>query len=138
MLADQLVDWILTALHPGEALRMAVRLRPNLSLRRGTILGQVRGTTETFGAYGQANVDGTEVAKIILESDCATDGDGLVTVASLTVGRGRMADRKFDRVQAFYCGTFACADLVGLDAAAATRLGRLVQGTFLTGILRMG
>lgn len=132
-----LSDWILIPQHSGEAIKVLVRLGANLSMRRGTVLGQYRGRAETYGPYDPLATDGRAVARLILEYDCATDGDGNITLASLVVDEGVLQDRKYEKVHAFVAGSFSCGDLVGLDGQAISQLGRLIGGTLSNGILRM-
>ncbi len=131
-------DWQLFCIYPAKGKQTMVRLMPNLSLRRGTVLGQVEGTRELYGPYDVSAVDGRAVARLLLSSDLATDAAGHVTLATLVVGQGRLADRLFERAAAFLAGSFACEDLVGLSVQAAAQLGRIVQGTVSRGVLEMG
>lgn len=131
-------DWQLYSLYPGKGKQIMIRLMANLSCRRGTVLGQVQGSRELYGPYDASAVDGRAIARLLLATDLATDSAGYITLASLVVGQGRMADRLFERAAAFLAGTFACEDLVGLDGQAAAQLGRIVQGTVESGVLEMG
>ncbi|MBA3829878.1 MAG: hypothetical protein H0X33_13140 [Taibaiella sp.] len=61
-----------------------------------------------------------------------SDGAGNITLAN-EFG----VTRKY--TPAYYCGTFACGDLVGLDTNAITVMGgRLVTGTTTNGVVRFG
>jgi hypothetical protein len=121
---------------PG-ATRIDVRIGANLSLRRGTILGEYVAKKGVYGPYDMAATDGRQAARAILQRDCSTDANGHITVASLVPGQGPMADRVFEKTQAFVSGSFACEDLVGLDEQVVGHLGRLVTGNVGRGILRM-
>lgn len=129
-------DWVLIPLYAGQAQKIQVHLAANTSYRRGTILGQ-KTNGGAFAPYVAGNADGTGIARLILETDCATDSDGYITLASLTFGSGPLADRRYDRASAFFCGTFRTTDLVGLDELAVSQLGRLIQGVVTNGMLRL-
>jgi hypothetical protein len=90
------------------------------------------GTAGTFRAYDPAGSDGRQIARCILEYDVETDSSGNVTLFSSEHGE------TYASAPAYFCGTFATADLVGLDDAAVAQLGRLITGTVAQGVLRMG
>lgn len=132
-----LSDWYLAPAHPGDVLVIQVYLAANLSMRRGTILGELAGSYATYAPYGASHMDGTQMARLILQVDCSTDANGKITLYSGTVDTGFAADRKYDKVNAYVSGSFACEDLFGLDATAVGQLGRLISGTVNRGILRV-
>lgn len=103
----------------------------NASLTQSTV-GQPLGT---FTTYNNGNSDGSQTAAAILQYDCASDSSGLVTLG--TASTGGPYGQKYRAVPAFFRGTFRTSELVGLDAAAVTDLGRLIEGTLSAGILRM-
>lgn len=72
----------------------------------------------------------------ILEYDCVTDASSNVTFGAGPAGTSEWAQTSLS-APAFRSGYFSCADLVGLDAAAARRLGRLTQGTITAGHFQM-
>jgi hypothetical protein len=87
-----------------------------------------------FDAYADANTDGTQTAKAILEQGVTTQPDG--TILDEFGGGLKYAS-------AFFAGTFRCSELTGLDAAGVADLGRLISGntaalTAATTYLRMG
>jgi len=68
-------------------------------LKKGTVLGKITASGE-YGAYNDANVDGTETAKLIL----AEDADDATSAAVKSI--------------AYASGHFNQAALTGYDAAA--------------------
>ena len=85
-----------------------------------------------FGPYADADVAGLSIARALLQYDT------LVTPAGFYSTGVRYGPSRATSAPAYFAGTFACADLVGLDANGAADLGKLIQGTYLTGILRIG
>lgn len=127
---------VLTPLHP-KARKHKVKLAPNLSLRRGTVLAEKRMSPGIFYPYaGPGRADGLSVAKLLLSCDCATDGASQISVLTLTAGQSPV-NVKYPDVYAYFTGDFKTEELVGLDDAAVDTLGRLIQGTVEIGILRM-
>jgi hypothetical protein len=117
---------------PENAREIEVNLGNSLTLAKGTLLGEVTATPGVFKAYASGNSDGSQVPKAILSYSVTTDGSGNVTLAN-----DQGVVRKY--APAYYCGTFATGDLVGLDANAITVMGaRLVMGTTSSGVVRFG
>jgi len=119
---------ILPALDGENALSRPIKLKPSLTLAKGTVLGRVA-ADGLYKAYADAASDGSGVARCILEYAVATDADGnhfLGAQASSEHGEIRPT------VSAFFAGNFKVADLTGFDAAAQADLGaRLIEGTNL-------
>jgi len=87
-----------------------------------------------------ANTDGSQVAKMLLKTACTVTapvaGD---TTGVNDVSYGDPNGRTFKSTPAFYRGTFATADLVGLDAGAVTALcGELFRGSLTNGKIVIG
>jgi hypothetical protein len=124
--------------NPTQAAQFNVALPPSVSYLHGTVLGEIAAEPGTFTAYASANTDGSQLARVVLVYDVSTDANGNVT---FTNTEGQVGD-EFGGVEraapVYFAGTFATQDLVGLDADAAGSLGRLVQGTVTSGVLRMG
>ena len=118
--------------NPEDARRITVKLPVSITYAKGTILGEVTATPGTYKAYLAGAGDGSQNPRLILEYACVTDAAGLITW-----GGGEFYERQTG-TPAFYAGTFACADLTGLDAAGATALGKLINGTFADGTIRLG
>jgi hypothetical protein len=116
---------------PENAREIEVQLGNSLTLAKGTILGEVTATPGVFKAYASGNVDGSQVAKVILSYGVTTDGSGNVTIAN-----DQGVTRKY--APAYYSGTFATGDLTGLDATSLASLGHLVMGTTTSGVIRIG
>lgn len=85
-----------------------------------------------FAAYNDALSDGSQVAKVILETAFVTNPAGYVVAENGSTG-------DVQGPSAWSAGYFRVGDLVGLDAAGLVDLGKLVEGTALTGesILKM-
>lgn len=94
------------------------------------------GTVGTYTAYANTATDGSQVARAILQYDCATDASGNVTYG--TVAGGGPWGETHLTAPAYFAGTFRTQDLVGLDAAAVSVLGRLINGSVSAGTLRIG
>lgn len=82
------------------------------------------GLTGSYAAYNDANADGTQVAKLLLERQTVTDAAGRM------VNQFGPTDEL--TAPALSAGDYYCADLVGLDAAAVADLGKLIQGSAYT------
>jgi hypothetical protein len=119
---------------PGDSGRINVNLKPSSTFAAGTILGEITATPGTYGAYATGNVDGTAAATLILEYACVTDASGNVTFGTGTAGQSEWG-QTYKGAPVFVSGIFATQDLVGLDAGAVTKLGRLLQGTTTSGML---
>jgi hypothetical protein len=115
--------------NPHHAKADHVKLPPNVTYAKGTVLGQIT-ATGVFTAYATGAADGSQVAKRILQYDVATDANGYVAIGD--------QGEKSPTTPAWFCGTFKTSELTGLDAGAVTSLGRLISGSVTDGILRMG
>jgi hypothetical protein len=119
------VDKLEPAMNPDLARTIAIKLAPSLTLAKGTVLGRIT-ASNLWAAYNNANANGTEVARAILQYDVVTDAGGLHYYggqASSEQGQGEPS------VPAYMCGDFFGADLVGLDAAGLADLfARLIFG----------
>jgi hypothetical protein len=111
------------AIYPLEARTMAVQMLPNLTIAKGTVLGQVTsagGSQSKFGAYAAANADGTQLPVGLAVYDFTTDANGMVVLG----GAGAAADlirSPEQTAEIYWKGTFFESDLVGLDANAVTK-----------------
>lgn len=115
---------------PHEAVSESIPFGNSLTIARGTLIGLV--TADGKGkAYADGNSDGSQTAKAIAMYDFTTDGSGKVTIANDT-------SVTYDTAPVYLAGTFRTNELTGLDAAAVTDLGRLVQGSIADGVLRIG
>jgi len=115
-----------------DALEYAVSLVGPVTYVKGTVLGEVSATPGTFKAYASGSSDGSQVPKCILRDAVTVDASGNITIP----GENNMI--RLD-THAFFAGTFACADLTGLDANALTAGGwRLINGSVTTGAVRLG
>ena len=89
-----------------------------------TTAGVAAGTV--FAVYNAGNSDGSQVARCILAEDFVTDARAR-RVANIPAGHEAM-----DSAPVYTGGPFFCADLIGLDAAAVTALGRIANATAFT------
>lgn len=104
--------------------RRMIRLVPNATIAKGTVMAEQNGV---FFPYSGSQ------PKCILEYDCKTDGAGRAWYY-IAIG---MDVRPLDKASAFFKGAFRCQELVGLDQNAVIVLGRLLEGDYLNGILRV-
>lgn len=86
----------------------------------------VAGTPGVYGVYGSGLTNGAQNPKGILRYACTTDANGMITFGDGAVAEWGQQTRSTDM---WVKGTFRCEDLVGLDANAITKLGRLINGT---------
>lgn len=96
------------------------------------------GTTGQFKAYSETATDGSQIAKAILVYACSTDSSGNVTITGTSGQAGGDVGQTSKYASAYFSGTFLCSDLSGLDTVAAAQLGRIINGTIATGVLRIG
>lgn len=115
-------------MNPELAKTVSIKLANSLTLAKGTVLGRIT-ASNLWAAYNDANSNGTEVARLILQYDVATDASGnhfFGAAASSEFGESVLT------VPAFYSGVFANADLTGLDANGLADLqGNLIFGDSL-------
>lgn len=110
-----------------------VNLKPSTVFAAGTIVAEITATPGTYGPYVAANTDGTQNPVGVLQYACATDAGGLVTFG--TVAGTSEWGQTSKSAPIYMSGFFRTEDLVGLDANAVTKLGRLIQGTITNGEL---
>lgn len=97
-----------------------------------TVTAGSSGTRGTFKAYSSSAVDGSQLAKAILQYTCTVDADGNVSLA-FEYGQEQ-------RGAPVYIGggaVFRTSELVGLDEAAIDALkALLIEGSVASGLLR--
>lgn len=129
------VNGVRPIVNEDDAVQQEVMLMPSVTYPAGQVLGEVSATPGLFGKYVDANVNGTGVAKCILQYACKTDAAGLIWLGD-TVGASDSGLSAGKAVPAWRSGVFKCADLTGLDAAALTDMGaRLLTGDISTGLV---
>lgn len=107
-----------------------VKLAPSLTLARGTILGELSGSSAgTYAAYASGNTNGSEVPKLILAYETTTDASG-----NCTIGPANDQGLSYPYALAYGSGTFKTEELTGLDANAVD----VMQATLLRGDLEAG
>lgn len=99
----------------------------------------VAGSPGTWAIYASGNTDGSQNPNAILRRACVTDAAGNITYggAGVVAGGGEQPGQVYKYTDAFFQGAFFTDDLVGLDAAAVAKLGRLRNGTVAHGLLLM-
>ncbi len=109
-----------------------INLKPSTTFAAGTIVGEITASPGTYGPYASGNSDGTQNPTHVLQYACVTDASGNITFGAGPAGTSEWS-QTFKGAPAYRSGEFSCADLVGLDSNAVTKLGRLVQGTVSSG-----
>jgi hypothetical protein len=82
-----------------------------------------RYAASSWAPYVDANSDGTQIAKAILQFPVTVD-----TFGRHTVGGGLTGQWSYSAPM-YIAGYFRTADLTGLDAAGVADLGRIVEGS---------
>lgn len=108
-----------------------VNLKASTTFAAGTIVGEVTATPGTYGPYASGNTDGTQNPVGVLQYACVTDSSGNITFGN-TAGSSEWGNTS-KAAPIYMSGYFRTEDLVGLDANAVTKLGRLIQGTTSSG-----
>lgn len=116
---------------PDDAHQENVNLKISTTFAAGTIVGEVTATPGTYAPYATGNSDGSQNPVGVLQYPCVTDASGNITIGNAAGGGEWGQTQKGAPV--WMSGEFSCADLVGLDAGAVTKLGRLIQGTVTSG-----
>jgi hypothetical protein len=121
--------------NPEDAHLEHINLKPSTVYAKGTLVGEITASPGVYGPYLTGNTDGTQNPTHVLQYACTTDASGNVTFGSgvLVGSPGGEFGQTSKSAPAFRTGYFACADLVGLDAGAVAKLGRLVAGDVNTG-----
>jgi hypothetical protein len=97
-----------------------------------TTVAGVAGTPGTYGPYASGNTDGSQNPKGVLRYACVTDALGQITLGDGPAGTSEWGQTT-KSVDMWVYGVFRTEDLVGLDANAVTKLGRLLNGTIAHG-----
>lgn len=119
-------------LWPDSYRRIDIRLSPDATIAKGTILGEI-GSSGVYVPYDEGNTDGSEVPKVVLEFDCLTDSRGFVWYDQ-AYGTNY---EPFEKAQSFFKGVFKVGDLIGLDDNAAKKLGRFIHGDLSDGVFQV-
>lgn len=106
--------------NPEKANTEAFQFAPNLTVAKGTVCGFLTAGSHLTKPYANANNDGSETATVIAQYSFATDGQGKVLFSGERFKR--------DTAPCYTRGDFLVSELVGLDAAAITDLGRVENG----------
>lgn len=114
-----------------EAVVRNVNLKASTVFAAGTLVGEITASPGVYGPYATGNVDGTQNPVGVLQYACATDASGNITFGSIAGTSEWGLTSKGAPI--YVSGIFRTEDLVGLDAGAVTKLGRIIQGTTTTG-----
>jgi hypothetical protein len=129
-------DKLIPYSHPQDARMEATAFGANLTLAKGTVLGQVT-ATGLFAAYNDANANGTEVANRILPYAIRTDANGKITLGDVSTGNEH--GEKYDTIPCYTAGEFLESELVGLDANGLADLrGRYLSNVATKKVIRIG
>src|SRR5262245_17001421 len=109
--------------------RINVKFNNSLTLAKGTCVAYLTAAGNKWVAYNNANSDGSEVMRGVLEFDVTVDSSGNHTVA------GGEQGETYQGAPVFISGYLKTSELVGLDAAGVTDVRRLVFGTVSDGVL---
>jgi hypothetical protein len=119
---------------PDESGMEVLNLKASTTFAAGTIIGEITASPGVYGPYASGNTDGTQNPTHILMMAAVTDASGNITFGSGPAGTSEWGQTS-KGAPAWKNGEFSCADIVGLDANAVTKLGRLIQGTVSAGRL---
>lgn len=125
------VVWQLDELMPSpspifDGMRLPVAMGPNLTIAKGQLLAR-RTADGLYYPYATGATDGTQNPSCICPRQVATDATGQITFGA--VAGGGWYGETWSTVTCYFKGHFEVTQLVGLDAAALTRMGaRVVDG----------
>lgn len=106
-------------INPENARTLACEFGASLVIAKGTLIGMVTATGKCK-AYTSGAVDGSQIPIGVLEYDIVTDASGLVTYGGSGSTPDWLRGGSSRTAPVYWCGAFAAADLVGLDATAIT------------------
>jgi len=131
MSSDKLEPYI----NPDRARTIAVQMAANLTVAKGTRLGQLSANGK-YTPYVALGAGGAEVAKVISVYPFVTDAAGLVYYGTDVPTSGPTADPQ-PTAEVYYTGDFLQADLPGIVAGEITDLKATTLGTGADTILRL-
>ncbi len=124
--------------YSDDVIMKAVNLKASTTFPQGTILGEITATPGTYGPYASGNSDGSQNPALILQYACVTDALGNITLGTGAAGQEWSQTSKGAPCYVPNGQVWSCADLVGLDANAVTKLGGvLLEGTVSAGEVRL-
>lgn len=116
---------------PQHARTIALDMLPNLTIARGTLLGQITtvGATQyRVKAYNDANSDGSQTAIAIAAYDLVTDALGNVVLGTTGSAVDLMRGSE-PTAECYWKGTFLLSEIIGYDAAALADLNARIIGS---------
>jgi hypothetical protein len=118
--------------HHGDARQEHVNLKASTTFAAGTVLGEITASPGTYGPYASGNTDGTQNPTLILQYPCVVDASGNIALGDTASGEHGVTVKS---APAWRSGVFKTTELVGLDANAVSKLGRLIRGSVADGEL---
>ena len=115
--------------HPQDANVVHYKVANGLTLAAGTLVGEQTANPGQVIAYLTGAVDGSQNPIGVLQYDVVTDGSGNHTWGGSSFGE------TFKSAPVYVSGYFKTTDLVGLDAGAVTKFGRMVHGSISDGVI---
>lgn len=119
--------------NPDLARQEVFNGKASTTFAKGTVVGEIAASPGTVGPYASGNVDGTQNPIGVVVYDYITDASGNVSLGTGITAGATEWGQVGKGIAVWTTGLFSCADLVGLDANAASKLGRLVRGTVTAG-----
>lgn len=111
-----------------------LQLKASSTYPAGTLVGEMSASAGIYAAYASGNTDGSQLPTHILMYSCVTDASGNVFMGSAASSEWGQSTTY---CPAYRNGYFSCADLVGLDTNAISKLGRLTEGVASAGRFQM-
>jgi hypothetical protein len=111
-----------------------IALKASSTYPAGQLVGEITASAGIYAAYASGGTDGTQLPTHLVMYSCVTDSLGNVFFGSAAVSEW---GQSVPVVPAYRNGYFSCADLVGLDANAVGKLGRLTEGVVSAGRFQM-
>lgn len=116
--------------NPDDANTENLQLAVSATYAAGQIVGEVTATPGIYATYASGATNGTQKPTHLLMYSCVTDASGNVYFGTTATSEWAQSQ---SYAPAYRNGYFSCADIVGLDTAAVTALGRLTEGTVSAG-----
>lgn len=121
---------------PSSARTLAMQFGPNLTIAKGTMIGQITATGKG-AAYASGNADGSQVNIVGPATyDFVTDANGNVILGGAGSVAG-IANSIDQTAEVYWKGSFLETELIGLDANAVTVLKAREIGVGTTKFLYM-
>lgn len=117
-----------------DSFELPFNLPASATILKGTVVGEVAAALGSVKAYASGNVDGSQIPIGLMVYDVISDASG-------NISYGAQAATEFGQTSkdcpVYVSGVFFTKDLIGLDANAVAKLGRLICGTIADGVLAL-